>query len=94
MAIQGQPQLVVFGKNLGARPEPATACSVRVAVNSSEMQADIAAVIINALMICGSTLMSAFWMAITYGLAGAVDAEPRRDSSEGTIRLTQKAPRK
>lgn len=93
-AIHGQPNLFVVCNILGAVPLPAIACRVRDAVKLSDTPADSADGTMQALMRLGSTLMPAVSIAMTYGLAAAVEDKPRQDSFDGTMMLTQKAAKK
>jgi hypothetical protein len=93
-ATQGLPHVVVFWNILGAVPLPAIEWRVRTDVKRSPIPADNLEIMMQEFMIDGRILMPAAWMAITYGLADALDEDPSRGWLEGIMMLTMNAPRK
>lgn len=93
-ATQGLPKGLVVSKIPGAKSMSAIECSVRTAVRRSPIPAEVAETMMQASIKADRTLIPEVWIAMTYGLAEAVVEEPRQGSVYGTMRLTQKAPRK
>jgi hypothetical protein len=80
----GKPLFVHLRRNRGAWPAHARPYRVRDDAYRSELPAEKAETKITALMIEGSALILAFWMAMTKGEDAAVDAPKSRESLYGT----------
>lgn len=81
MAAIGRPCFVQYARNRGACPRNARPYRIRDELNRKELPAEKADVKMHALMMCGSTLMPARSIAMTYGDSAAVPLEERRSGS-------------
>jgi hypothetical protein len=91
--IHGTPPLFVLAKILGALPASANPESARLETKTSELAADVAEDMTQALTMCGSALIPAALMAMTKGEAAVPDWPVRSGLFEGTMTEMASVPR-